>query len=232
MKNFLTLLLATLTFSCSQNWSYEGKSGPQSWGALKEEFKFCKIGYNQSPIDVKGEFKDSELKFSYSNSDVEKQKKNYVMRIEFDSRDFVLRVKKKYFVRYVEFHHPSEHLSNGKQRSLELQVFHKSDDEQWLAVAIPVEIGKENPAFTDLIKLMQSKNAEGKLNLSKIVKENDKAFFYDGSFATPPCTEGVKWYVMKTPLIISKEQMNQIIKLGIFAKSNARPVQEFHLEKY
>lgn len=232
MKNFLTLLLATFTFSCSQNWSYEGKTGPKNWSSLKEEFKFCKIGYNQSPIDIKGEFKDSELKFSYKNSDVEKRQKNYVMQFEFERQDFALRAKKKYFTRYVEFHHPSEHLINGKQHSLELQVFHKSDDEQWLVLAILVEIGKENPAFNDMIKLMRSKEIEGKMNLSKIIKETDKTFFYDGSFATPPCTEGVKWYVMQTPLKISKEQMNQIIKLGIFTKSNARPVQEFHLEKY
>jgi carbonic anhydrase len=68
--------------------------------------------------------------------------------------------------------------------------------------------------------------------LSKIVKEKDKIFFYDGSFTTPPCKEGVKWYVMKTPVTVSKEQMNQIIKLGIFVKSNARSVQEFHPEKF
>lgn len=232
MKNFLILLFATLTFSCSQNWSYEGKTNPQNWGLLKEDFKFCKIGYNQSPIDVNAEFKDSELKFSYGNSDVEKRQKNYVLQFEFERHDFVLRAKKKYFTRYIEFHHPSEHLISGEQYSLELQIFHKSDDEQWLALAILVKIGKENPAFNDLIKLMRSKEIEGKLNLSKIIKEDDKTFFYDGSFTTPPCTEGVKWYVMKTALKISKEQMNQIIKLGIFTKSNARPPQEFHLEKY
>ena len=72
----------------------------------------------------------------------------------------------------------------------------------------------------------------GRIDISKIVNTNDKTFFYDGSLTTPPCSEGVKWYVMKTPVKISQEQMNKIIKSAIFAKTNARPVQAFHPEKY
>ncbi len=224
------------TFSCAKNWSYSGKTAPQNWGDLDEKFKFCKIGYNQSPIDIKSDFEDGELKFSYSNSDVELLRKNYVKQVEFDSRDFVLRGKKKYFIRNLHFHHPSEHLVAGEPHSLEMQIYHKSEDEQLLVLAIFLEVvkgsTKENLEIDNLIKLLSSKEKAAKLNLAKIVNYGDKIFFYDGSFTTPPCTEGVKWYVMKTPLQISKSQMNQIIKLAILAKSNAREVQQFHPEKY
>jgi carbonic anhydrase len=231
MKKISLLFLIILT-SCTKIWSYDGLLGPQHWSGLKEEFKFCKIGNNQSPIDIKSAFKDEELKFSYSNSDVEKYHKNHVMQIEFDSRDFLLRGKKKYFVRHFEFHHPSEHLVDGKPHSLELQIYHKSEDEQWLALAIFLEVGKENSEFNSVIKFLSSKEKEGKIDLSRIVKENDQTFFYEGSLTTPPCSEGMKWYVMKTPIQVSKEQMNEIIKRGIFVKMNARPVQKFNPERY
>ncbi len=231
MKILSGFLLLIFTFSCTNHWSYSGAFGPQHWGML-EENKFCKIGYNQSPIDVKGEFKDEELKFSYRESAVEKEPQQHNLQIEFDNKDFVLRAKKKYLIRHIEFHHPSEHLVNGAPHSLELQIYHKSEDEQWLVLAIFLEVGKENPEFNRLTKFLLNKRVEGKLDLSKIVKTNDKLFFYDGSFTTPPCKEGVKWYISKTPIQISKEQMNQIIKLGIFAKANARPTQAFHPEKY
>ena len=224
-------LLLILTFSCSKNWNYDGYFGPQNWGN-SEENKFCKIGYNQSPIDVTGEFKDQELKFSYKNSDVERKPTKHNLQIEFDSKDFILRGAKKYFIRHIEFHHPSEHLTGGAPHSLELQIYHKSEDEQWLVLAIFLEVGKENSGFNQLTKFLLDEKVERKLDLSKIVKTDDKLFFYDGSFTTPPCREGVKWYVAKTPLLISKEQMNQIIKSAIFAKANARPVQAFHPEKY
>ena len=232
MKKFLLFSVLVFVSSCAGSWNYEGRTAAKNWGDLKEEFKFCKIGYNQSPINVTSQFVENELKFSYNNSDVEKQRVDHVMQIIYDSKNLVLRGKKKYFLRKIEFHHPSEHLVNGEASAMEMQIYHKSEDEQWLALAVFMEIGKENAEVKKIIKLLQNKEKEGKLDLSKIVKEKDKIFFYDGSFTTPPCKEGVKWYVMKTPITVSKEQMNQIIKLGIFAKSNARPAQEFHPEKY
>lgn len=232
MKKYLSFLLLIFTSACSNIWNYDGIFGPEKWGQMKEEFKFCKIGYNQSPIDITDNFKDSELKFSYANSDVEKKPTNHFLQVEFDSRDFVLRGKKKYFIRRIEFHHPSEHLVAGNPHSLELQIYHKSTDEQWLALAIFLELGEENPAFNQLIKTISGKKKDGKIDLSKIANEHDKMFFYDGSLTVPPCSEGVKWYVLKTPLKVSKNQMRAIIKAGIFAKTNARPVQKFNPEKY
>lgn len=232
MKKIFVVFLLILVSSCFGKWSYEGKRGPKHWGDLKEEFKFCKIGYNQSPINVKYAFEESDLKFSYSLSDVEKTRANYLMKINFYGQDFLLRGKRKYFLENLEFHHPSEHLINSQAHSLELQITHKSEDEQLLKLAIFLEVGKENTKFDQLIKFLLAKEKDSKIDLSKIIKADDKIFFYDGSLTTPPCTEGVKWYVMKTPFQISKEQMNQIIKSAIFVKSNARSLQEFHPEKF
>jgi carbonic anhydrase len=235
MKKLLVIFLLTFTTSCLKDWSYQGTRGPKHWGELKEEFKFCQIGYNQSPIDIKKtadfEFRDNELKFSYAQSDAEKEPKDYVEVINFDGKNFAMRGKKKYNLRRMEFHHPSEHLVEGKAYSMEMQIAHKSDDEQWMILAIFLEVGAKNPEFDKIINILASDQKTAKLDLSKIVK-NDVNFFYDGSFTTPPCKEGVKWFVMKTPLQISKEQMNKIIKLGIFTKANARPVQEYHPEKF
>ena len=233
MKKFLVIFLILFSASCKGNWSYEGKTGPKKWGDLDEKYKFCKIGYNQSPIDVQYDFReDEDLKFFYAMSDVEKQRKDYVMQYIFDDRTFVRRGKKPYYLRSFSFNHPSEHLINGKANALEMQITHKSDDEQFLKIAVLFKVGKENPRFKNLIKLMTSKEKTGAIDLSEVIKTDDYTFFYDGSMTTPPCLEGVKWYVMKTPIEISKEQMNQVIKAGIFVTSNSRPVQAFHPEKY
>ena len=155
-----------------------------------------------------------------------------VQNINFDGENFLLRGKKKYWLHSIVFHHPSEHFIDGNQHSLEMQLYHKSEDEQGLVVAVLLEVGDENSDFTSLINFLASKEREGRINPIKFIKTSDKVFFYDGSLTTPPCKEGVKWYVMKTPTKISKEQMNTIIKSAIFAKSNARPLQVFHPEKY
>lgn len=228
MKKIFLIFFVVLS-SCKAQWRYES---PEKWGEIDEQFKFCKIGYNQSPINIKDEFIDSELKFSYSISDVEKIQEKYALKVNFDGDDFVMRGKKKYHLRSIVFHHPSEHFVRDNQYSIEMQIQHKSDDEQSLIVAVFLELGAENSDFNELIKFVSGKTKEGKINPSKLLKTTDKVFFYDGSLTTPPCIEGVKWYVMKTPLKISKEQMNTIIKSTIFVKSNVRPLQEFHPEKY
>ena len=45
---------------------------------------------------------------------------------------------------------------------------------------------------------------------------------YQGSLTTPPCTEGVRWLVMRTPLRVSRAQADRITRI---ISENARPVQ-------
>jgi carbonic anhydrase len=47
-------------------------------------------------------------------------------------------------------------------------------------------------------------------------------FLYTGSLSAPPCTEAVKWFVLKTPVEISAAQIQQFAKLY---PRNARPLQ-------
>jgi carbonic anhydrase len=51
-------------------------------------------------------------------------------------------------------------------------------------------------------------------------------FTYEGSLSTPPCTEGVMNYVLKTPIELSKGQINKFP-----FKVNARPVQNMNGRK-
>lgn len=45
---------------------------------------------------------------------------------------------------------------------------------------------------------------------------------FDGSLTTPPCSEGVAWFLMQEPVEASKAQMDKF--MSIFG-ANARPVQ-------
>ena len=236
----ISLITVFFLFSCKVDWSYSGKGSPQNWARISEKNKFCKIGYNQSPIDINlsmnKDFILNDLKFDYSNAEIEKNNEKYHQKINFYGKNFAFRGKKKYWLKYVEFHHPSEHWLDSSPHSLEMQIYHKSEDEQWLAVSYFLEIASknnnENLYFKNLINFLKSNKIEDKFDLSKIIDETSLSFFYEGSFTTPPCVEGVKWYIMKNPIFITKEQMNAIIKSTIFVKSNAREVQKFNPEKF
>lgn len=48
------------------------------------------------------------------------------------------------------------------------------------------------------------------MNLGSFLAGLDMSKFwhYDGSFTTPPCTEGVKWWVIEEPVIITQAQLD------------------------
>lgn len=51
----------------------------------------------------------------------------------------------------------------------------------------------------------------------------DRGYYrYDGSLTTPPCTEGVKWFVMAKPVELSA---SQIAAFRALYQDNYRPVQ-------
>ncbi len=52
---------------------------------------------------------------------------------------------------------------------------------------------------------------------------HDKSYYrYMGSATTPPCSEGINWYVLKTPITFSKAQIGVLTRT--VGKSN-RPIQ-------
>ena len=52
-------------------WSYSGLTGPEMWGDIKPEFKSCKAGTHQSPIDLvwRKPTKKGDIEFNYNDSE-------------------------------------------------------------------------------------------------------------------------------------------------------------------
>ena len=62
---------------------------------------------------------------------------------------------------------------------------------------------------------VNSTNAIGELNLGGFLDTVDLSEFYnyDGSFTTPPCTEGINWFVVKDVQKISQAQLTSFTRL-------------------
>ena len=55
-----------------------------------------------------------------------------------------------------------------------------------------------------------------------LLPKDGKYYHYYGSLTTPPCTEGVNWSVLKTPIEVSEEQIQKFKTLMGF--DDNRPV--------
>ena len=65
-----------------------------------------------------------------------------------------------------------------------------------------------------------------KLDPAALVPKSLSYYSFEGSLTTPPCTEGVTFYILKTPAALSKEQVQ-----AFPFKANARPVQPLNGRK-
>ena len=55
-----------------------------------------------------------------------------------------------------------------------------------------------------------------------LVPRNAAYYTYGGSLTAPPCTEGVTWFVLKTPVEVSEAQIVEFAKLY---PHDVRPIQ-------
>ena len=109
---------------------------------------------------------------------------------------------------------------------MELHFVHKSDSGQVAVVGVLVEAvedgGLEIPVYTLPNREGEMVAYSGYRNLADFLPKSRDYFLYDGSFTTPPCTEDVKWVVMKQTLRASPEL---IARFRAILQSNNRPVQ-------
>lgn len=139
------------------------------------------------------------------------------------------------------FHTPSEHLvikgqyPAGHQYSGELHFVHQREDGKLAVLGIFLDGShgstSENPILKNIIENTPEEhdayNTGGSgipLDPAKLIPaENESVFTYAGSLTTPPCSEGVSWYVMSEPLRVAQSQIRQLQKF--FTMNNNRIIQ-------
>lgn len=122
---------------------------------------------------------------------------------------------------------PSEHSINNKIYPAELHFVHQDKDANLAVVGVFLTEGASNKVIKEIIdtanKGDKAKHAIGDDDLMNLIPKNKEYFHYMGSLTTPPCTEGVHWYVMKNPIEMSKEEIAELDKI---MPENARPIQD------
>lgn len=127
-------------------------------------------------------------------------------------------------------HFPSEHLIDGVRSRAEMHLVHvDAAGKPKSVVGVRIE-SVPNPdarsAFLDqlpenLIHFNDTSEVEGvTINPMSIIDEVDglKAFWtYQGSLTTPPCSEGLRWFIPKQPLMASEAQVVKLLGSARFS---------------
>ena len=207
----------------SKHWTYEGETGPEHWVEIEKQSD-CD-GKQQSPIniiDVDVE-DDNSLKpitiFYSSNVKVHDVTNNgHSIQYNFEKGDYITINDEKHELKQIHFHEASEHTINGIRYPLEMHLVHVSKNNKITVLAVMAKEGESSEPFNFLENYLPVKNGQTKqintnFDLNLNLPKNKEYYMYGGSLTTPPCTEGVSWYIFKTPITISLNQVKQLQKL-------------------
>ncbi len=223
------------------HWGYEAGNGPDQWGSMDPAWSLCAEGRGQSPIDLANatefELPASEI-HTPSKQEVEVLNQagvigaldnGHTIQINSKTGETLSVGDKTYALVQFHFHAPSEHTVDGPHFPMEMHFVHQAQDGALAVVGVLIAEGPENPGIVPLWEQLAA--APGTRTMIRIPAgfaehvfsgEATRIYHYDGSLTTPPCSEGVQWYVRKTPTQLSKDQ---IAAFTAIYDHNNRPVQ-------
>lgn len=212
------------------DWSYSGTEGPDNWGKLNPAFSTCDSGLYQSPVNIEkalvASLKPLKSVQIFAAKDIVNNGNTVLVNfkpgntLQIDNTPFLLQK--------LSFHAPSEHKIQNKAYPLEAQFLYADAKGNQSIVAVLFINGKANAALAGLWAKMPNEVgapvALTKLVLpSELMPKNPSYFRFSGSLTSPPCSEGVRWIIMKTPMTASTPQ---IVKLERALRyPNNRPLQ-------
>jgi len=214
------------------HWGYEGEMGPDKWGT---KYATCGNGKSQSPVNITGPFEKAAtaIKAEYKPGVLRMINNGHTVQVNVPPGNLLKVGAETYELVQFHFHRPSEEQIDGKPMAMVAHLVHKSAAGKLAVVGVLMrESAVQNRALWAIWKHMPAKEgpevtvSSVSINPANLLPESLAHYAYEGSLTTPPCTEGVQFFIMKSPIGIQKEMIDSFP-----FKMNARPVQPLNGRK-
>jgi len=214
------------------HWTYEGKTGPSAWGKMDPTFAACGVGKTQSPIDIHdAEAQVADLPpitFDYKPVAAKVIDNGHTIQVNLDPGNTITFDGKAYTLVQFHFHKPSEEKIDGKAFDMVAHLVHKDADGKLAVVAVLLRAGSASAPIARIWAGLPSEKGKesalpgGPFDVSALLPRERGYFAFQGSLTTPPCSEGVQWLVLRSPVDVSSDQ---VAAFGKIYPKNARPTQ-------
>ena len=131
-----------------------------------------------------------------------------------------------------DFHHPSEEPVKAKLADMSIHLVHKSADGKMAILAARLIEDQNRPNAVLATLWGHLPTATGKtekitemVNPGGLLPAERGYWTYMGSLTNPPCTEGVRWFVLEQEVTLSRDQLRAYTNMF---KMNTRPMQDPH----
>lgn len=213
-------------------WGYGIDNGPARWADLRPEYALCGSGTQQSPVDLGGATpaRLPDVHFEYREVPLEVFHDGRSAGASFTRNSFIEVGGAIFDLEELHFHLPGEHRVDGRSFPAEMHFVHQNGYGDLAVVGVLMMEGAELPALDPLLTHLPREKTEGSqsvagetLELPGLLPEETLDFRYAGSLTTPPCTEKVRWYVLRSPVEVSGAQLAGLREV---VRANNRPLQD------
>ena len=231
----MAALTTTQIAAQTANWSYQGKTGSLVWGRLDPAYQTCAKGHEQSPIDIRGARLNKALQpieFHYIAGSLKLENDGHTIVAHVNPGSYIVANGVRYDLTGFVFHHPGEEAVKGRLSDMEVQLLHRGADGKLAVVDVRLveNPGKPNATLATLwqhlpVTAGASEKIEEMVNPGGLLPADRGYWTYTGSLTAPPCTEGVRWFVLEQEIGLSRDQLRAFAALF---RMNTRGLQDPH----
>jgi len=215
------------------SWSYSGKGRPALWGQLNPEFATCSSGENQSPVNltemVEGELPRIDINYKAGGREIVNN--GHTVQVNYAHGSTITINGHQFELKQFHFHSPSENLIEGREFPMEGHFVHADKDGNLAVIAVMFKVGESNAELEKAWVQMPQKVGEkiflsSPVDAAKLLPANQDYYRFNGSLTTPPCSEGVWWFVMASSDTASEAQIEKFSQT--IGHPNNRPIQSIN----
>jgi carbonic anhydrase len=233
------VILAAATVKAQVEFGYGKENGPSDWCSMDTTNVLCCEGKAQSPINIETAAAQYDstlppLGFTLAETaSLTVVNNGHSIQANVPEGAATLQIgSTTYGLQQFHFHTSSEHTLNGFHAPMEMHLVHKDANGSTAVAGVFIVPGGENAELAKIWSNLPDQENEQVavtgFNLQKLLPAATASFRYQGSLTTPPCSEGLAWSVLATPITMSPQQIGQFKSLFSgteFPDGNARPVQ-------
>ena len=222
---------------------------PQEWGFLKSDYKTCWTGLKQAPINLRtawGYSKNHIPEFNYPSQitgSLENSGSSLTYNIDLPDNLTTLpsmsfqededsESEEVYLINW-HLHAPSEHTIDGEHAHSEMHFVHTLADGETVRSVVAFLVEDAEETTSNFISQLprpfpdNDKSSEVTMDLGNLELSN--FWTYEGSLTTPPCTQGVRWFVSKERMFVSYEDLEQILGVSTFSARPTNPLWDHNV---
>lgn len=225
------MLIHFVNAESRQDWSYSNNTAPQYWANISPLYLGCAEGNQQSPINivtknVRTGATQFELQYSVAKG-VNLVLANHAFKIVYPQGNFLEIGGGRYQLKEIYFKTPGENAIDTNKGLMEAQFLHEDSKGNKVILSVFFVEGRANPLLDSVVKNLPTQpnqaNFIANVDIYKLLPNDLASYQFDGSLTTPPCSQGVRWIILKQAMTLSQSQLNSMQNI---TKSNARPMQE------